>query len=309
MSRLLGVRSPTEVTQYTANPYAVAKHLWGAGLAKALEHGLVSVEVLRTRADLVLLAATIPNERVRAALLRLLQSHCDEQPPGLDAEGALNRVTLDPGFLIVVKMLPRKDPDDARTTAIAKPARLAAVLQARQQLDHSAQQWMKFSESVLQTMRQQFCSVATSAGGGSNLREASPDSDDLHLKIHPQSEVLTTYRADWPEGLDAKANGLSLSPMKVRYLRMQLRARPARLLAYYRHQLPNCKEHTIQGGTWLDMIARTDEEGTVRSTDVLITPSNTSLSNFSDQEQRLIVEVLSIRVGGLPTSQLVAEGK
>ena len=81
------------------------------------------------------------------------------------------------------------------------------------------------------------------------------------------------------------------------------------MLAYYRRQLPDCEEHRIEQGVWLDAMSATGESGAVRSIDVLITKANKNLPELADQEQRIIVEVLAVECAGIAAKSAVAIGK
>ena len=171
------------------------------------------------------------------------------------------------------------------------------------------QQWLKFAENVVRAMCQQFRAAAGPPAEGSNSAGAGSDVKDLPLKLHSPADVVAAYRVDWPEGLAGKPAGLGISPLRVRYARIEQQARPLTVLAYYRRQLPDCEEHRIEQGVWLDVMGATGEGGATRSIDVLITKANKNLPALADQEQRIIVEVLAIECAGIAAKGVVAIGK
>jgi uncharacterized protein with ATP-grasp and redox domains len=81
------------------------------------------------------------------------------------------------------------------------------------------------------------------------------------------------------------------------------------VLAYYRRQLPDCEEHPIEQGIWLDALASTTEEAAARSIDVLISKASNNLPGLADQEQRIIVEILAVDCAGIGAKGLVSAGK
>jgi hypothetical protein len=96
--------------------------------------------------------------------------------------------------------------------------------------------------------------------------------------------------------LAGKVTGPPISPLRVRYVCIEQKARPARLLAYYRRQLPNCGEHVNQRGVWLDAAAVDKQRGAARSVDVLITKPNKDVPIVLSEEQQVIVEILSVEI-------------
>jgi hypothetical protein len=331
VGRLLGTistteRQPAAGMMAAADPYAVAEQIWNPTFASVIERRLAVIDTLEQGTRLLLLASTIPGERVRAAVLRTFKMHWEEDPKSLEAARAAEKANADPGFLVLAKILPRKDPaafaggnggsdhgGAAHTPAgkgakTPKTAKVAALREAKQQREHITQQWGRFAENVLRTMCRQFCEAAGAPGESRGSAGAGRDANDMPLKLHSPTDVVAAYRADWPEGLSGKPVGLALSPLRVRYVRIEQQARPLKVVAYYRRQLPDCEEHRIEQGVWLDALSPTSE-GSTRSIDVLITRANKNLPSLADQDQRLIVEVLAIECGGIVAKSPLAIGK
>jgi hypothetical protein len=279
------------------------------------------IDSLEQGASLLTLASMIPEDRVRAAVLRTFRMHWEEDPKPLEAIRIAEKTLPEPGFLLLAKVLPRKDAAAfgggiggvARApvgtgTKSPKAARGAALREAKQQREHITQHWVTFAENLLRAICQQFRAAAGAPAEGSRPAGAGSDAKDVLLKLHSPADVVATYRADWPAGLSGKPAGLNIAPLRVRYVRIEQQARPLRVLAYYRRQLPDCEERRIEQGVWLDALT-TGEGGTARSTDVLITKANKNLPALADQEQRLIIEVLAIECGGIAGKSPVAISK
>lgn len=92
-------------------PYRLARHLWGSEMVKPLENRLNGAGTLEGNARLVLLASTLPVDSTRATLYQMLKRNSQDGPSALESAGLLDYVVSDPGFLAVVKMLPRKSPE------------------------------------------------------------------------------------------------------------------------------------------------------------------------------------------------------
>ena len=138
----------------------------------------------------------------------------------------------------------------AAATAAARPAakaaKMAAARQAKERQDRAAQQWLGFSEKLVQAMCRQF-------------REAAfrhPDSEqppaDFPIKLPASAGVVASRRAEWPQGLPAALAELRLPPLWVHYVRIERKARPDKVLAYFRRQLPSAAQHVNDHVVWLD---------------------------------------------------------
>ena len=92
-------------------PYRLARQLWGSQMAKLLENRLNGIGSLEGNAQLVLLASTVPVDSTRATLHQMLKRNWQDGPNALESAGLLDDVVSDPGFLTLVKMLPRKSPE------------------------------------------------------------------------------------------------------------------------------------------------------------------------------------------------------
>ncbi len=326
LGRLLGTillpeRQPAAGAPAAADPYAVAEQMWTPGLASAVERRLAMIDSLEQSASLLTLASMIPEDRVRAAVLRTFRMHWEEDPKPLEAARIAEKTLPEPGFLLLAKVLARKDAaafgggiggvahaSVGTGTKSPKAARVAALREAKQQREHITQHWFTFAENLLRAMCQQFRAAAGTPAEGNRPAGAGSDAKDVLLKLHAPADVVAAYRADWPAGLSGKPAGLNIAPLRVRYVRIEQQARPLRVLAYYRRQLPDCEERRIEQGVWLDALT-TGEGGTARSTDVLITKANKNLPALADQEQRLFIEVLAIECGGMAGKSAVAISK
>jgi hypothetical protein len=98
-------------------PYRLARQMWSPEMTKLVEDRLARVSSLEKDAPFVLLASTIPVDSTRSTLAQVLQRHWQDGPGALEAAGLFDDVISDPGFLMLVKALPREAPKEA------KPAR------------------------------------------------------------------------------------------------------------------------------------------------------------------------------------------
>ena len=85
--------------------------------------------------------------------------------------------------------------------------------------------------------------------------------------------------------------------LKLRYLRIEERAKPSRQISYYRGRLKTCIEHPLTDGVHLDGLLDLPNGDGVRSVDVLITPASAADSlSTKDDPQPLTIEILTVEV-------------
>jgi hypothetical protein len=296
MRLLLGIRpsrsrsANNPETVDAKDSYRVVKECWGSDLTVAVERRLRILDSLENSAGLAMLAGTMPNPSVRTALLRALEKHWDEGPRSLELLYGSNGATVEPGLLTVVKMLPRKDTTAFRSpTSSREDGKLPVAINKNDEKwwkEQTSQQWMDFSKNIVRLLCQQFHEAAR---GDLNVEE-----DYFSFKLHPRAEVVAAYQLNWPADLGEKA--IVASALQVRYVRAEQRVQPKKVLAYYRRQLPNAKEHPIPNGMWLDSFTQDREANSVCSTDVLLTiaKTTTTVRSLPDQEQLLVVEILRV---------------
>jgi hypothetical protein len=277
-------------------------------MAAAIDRRLQALDALGDNQRLVLLAGALPVPAARAALLRTLQRHWDEGPNGLKWFQAAAGPALDPGFLVLLKMLPRKEigvqaavkdaraRDAKRAGAGGKSVKLVELKKSRQQQELTSQQWFDFSLDVLKSFCKRFY-AATQARRRAGARESPADDAQFPVKLHPEGDLVAVYRLDWPDQLGSRM--ADAPALRVRYARIQQKMRPDLLLSYYRRQLPDCEEHVGPEGAWLDGLAVDKEQFGACSVDVFLTRSRIDASCPATQEQELTIHVLVIRCDGV----------
>lgn len=280
---------------------AVARHaslFWNADFATSIQRQLRSQTSIEKMGDgLARMAVTLPNPEIRAAMLRFLEKHWEEGPKGLLPANSQKPVVLEPGFLAILKMLPHKNSAaagngrdkpvkvDNRFMASTKAAKITEARETKQRQEKISQEWADFTRGITQSM----CKKFQSASKSGNIDDAG-----LAFKLAPRATIVGVYRLDWPEDL---GNAVIAPPtLRVRYVRTEQKAMPSKVTAYYRRQLSEWQEHAFPGGIWTETIATDKSDGILRSTDVLISKA-TSSSEMNDQEQELIVEILTIECG------------
>ena len=188
LARLLGFQSrrdsQADSTAAVADPERAVGLLWNGDLTAVVAARLRRIEELTQSGPLLRLAATMPNQPMRVAMLQTLDKHWEEGPRGLETLVASDGALQEPGFLLVVKKLPRKDPPPAGRSA--KSARTVAGGDAKRRQDEVSQQWMTFCESLVRATCQRFCAAALTPSAVANRNDATAD---LPLKLPANVEI------------------------------------------------------------------------------------------------------------------------
>jgi hypothetical protein len=292
------------------DPHRLAEWLWSANLAAVIEERLRALETLGKGVPLITLAGTAPNPLVRASLLRTLERHWEEGPNALKGLRSTEDVNVEPGFVALLKLLPRNDAVESaggndkathngkhhRSTTQPKKNLTDAQGKKKRQ-EQLGQQWMEFSRDVTQALCWRLCAAARDRQSRRGGVDRTADEARLPFKLQPHAEVAAIYYLDWPDEFQGKIADAPL--LRVRYVRIEQKAAPATVLAFYRRQAPNGKEHPHAGGEWIDSIAIDKERSRARSVDVLVTKVGKTTLDLPNQEQELTVDVLTIECEGL----------
>ncbi len=265
--------------------YAMASSLWSEEFTETIGARLGAIESLEHDAPSLVLASTVPTDAVRAKLYEALHRHRDEGPLALENAGLSGDTLSDPGFVVVLKSLPRKD-----SAAKASRPSLSRLREMRsrqgpnnsrgeqqpgqgyqpqqQEQPKPADEWLVASERFVRAMSARLV-VAGKRGAKSSASLAELRPVDVPRDVG----ILAEYHLDWPEGLPAKdkLSGVSLDPMTVHYLRFQTTSTPAKIITYYRGKLSRPQEHAGSTGIWLESLRKLPDTGRRLSIDVLIT--------------------------------------
>jgi hypothetical protein len=303
--------------------FGAARQLWEPKTAEVIGNRVAQIATLKETSQIFALARTMPVDRVRARLFTVLKAKFDDGPNSLfsikassseDSEAKARSMgnmsstaTFDPGFLVVVKMLPR----EARGVR-AKPARPAPHVgeeRARSAAGSSAQdgeavepQWMAASESLLRELCVQ-CQTAAATGAVAATGGAMP------IEPHAGAKIVSRYDIKLPENAPAELAGIQMDPLEVHYVRIEEMAQPLKLLAYYRRATrEKHREIGSNQGAWFDTVTAGAAPGMKRSIDVLITRGPAAEVPHEEEEgtpgrtvkktvdEPLVIEILTVEI-------------
>lgn len=296
-------------------PYRLARQLWSPHFTAVVEEHVGEIDSLEEEGQLVLLASTMPVDSMRSKLYKMLKKRWEEGPKSLESAGLMGGVFSDPGFLAVVKMLPRKEvPVDkvkprpgvrpGRPPTRPRPARpgstqATSAKKVWEQREQAEQDWMTTSEDLFRTLCERFLAAsearieaARKAGQPPVIGQAA---QSLSIELPPSARVVADYSVDWPAGLEEKLSGVPQDPMKICYARVESKAKLAALQGFYRRQMNSPVVHELADGIWLESFRTLPHTDRKHSLDLLITLADDT-DPSSAEELDLVVEILSVEV-------------
>jgi hypothetical protein len=306
-------------------PYRMARQLWGSQLPKTILARLGQAGSLDGAGSNLALASTIPMDSMRKAIQNLLVAHWQEGPSALEAMGLIDEVVGDPALLVLVKMLPRKEPKEEKRPVRRRSSRSrygrnqsggeqyggdegyeesfpsAPGLGApggsqREESDKEsgdpAEDWMFTSEDLVRVWCERLFAAASSGLQPAVAEGAS----EMPIEVQPNAEKVAEYHLDWPAAVGDKLSGISADPLRIHYVRMQQTARLSVVKGFYQRKLSNPDVHDLAEGSWMETCRQVPDTDLQRSIDVLITTTEDIGDKPTTQEFDWTVQVLAIDI-------------
>ena len=286
--------------------FQVADLLWSKKFCDLLTTQLDKVLSFDREPDLVTLTSTIPQDCTRAALFKLLNKRWQDGPGALEAVGFPDQIMTDPGLLVLVKMLPRKDRGGAAQRTAPQPARGRGTntLRPAERKAQAEQGWMDVSTKLVAAWRKWLRGAALAKKNTEEYWELDPQ-DVTHslpskFQLHTFAKVIASYHIVWPKEAPA---GLSIekpSTLEIHYLYIEETNVPRKTVSYYARQAQTrlSERRTLDNSVWFDDMQAIPETDGLRSVDVFIThPHGTAADIMHDEmEDDIIVEVMTIEI-------------
>jgi hypothetical protein len=295
----------------------IANLLWSQPFRSMLEPQLGEVRSLEKQPELIMLAATIPQDSTRSALFKILRKRWTDGPKGLDTAGMADKAFTDPGFLVMVKMLPRKDaakaaagpgsggmqPPPANRPARANAAE-GATLRPAQKRAQSEQEWMAVSSKLVGAWRKR-CQAAALAQ--KKAEEESSNPVEVTPKMPPDftlntgTKVIAGFHATWPAEMPEELAETKPGILEICYIYAEETNKPKKTAGYYSRQagVRLTDARPLDNTMWLDGLRVVSQSDHRRSVDVFISrPGSNQLGDLirDDMEADLIIEVLTIEI-------------
>ncbi|MEZ6126610.1 MAG: hypothetical protein R3C49_26100 [Planctomycetaceae bacterium] len=220
---------------------------------------------------LVAFAANFPSDRVRHALYGLLQRSYDGGNRTISSPGFFRHDAHDPGFLTVMKSLPRERPTKPATPAPNPNAQQYAgeggPMAAAPPVvaDTPAESWVMGTREVLLSLRDRLRGAAD---------DPSLQYDGLpRIRLHPNAEAEKSIMIQ--VGGDQNSATGDISETTVYYascrITVQRESEAQKILDYYEKRIKAyVRPDMSMGLMWFDGVKANSEDGTRESLDVLI---------------------------------------
>jgi hypothetical protein len=298
-----------------------AGHLWADSFRGLLESQLTNLRTLEKQPNLVLLAATIPQDSMRSILFKMLHGngykHWYEGPKALETAGLIDRVVTDPGLLVTIKTLPRKEsantPKASDAAKAGRGGQAGAIVAGPratggpQKKLQAEQEWMDVSAKLVGAWCKRFEAAAAAKEKDAENNPASnktpADESDLKLPgdltLPRGAEVVASHRIVLPDAAPAGFAQMRPDSLQVYYVRVKETNKLKKAINYYKGQVkPTSEARLIEGKkTWLDVVRVGSQKDRRRSIDVLISrPDSAGAAANNDEEVDLIVELLIIEI-------------
>lgn len=267
-------------------PYELARQLWGNELGGAMTAKMNALTGLSEGAQLLMLAWHIPTDTMRAQLLKTLQAHWIEGPQALaSASGVSETGMSDPGFIIILKSLPRREP----------PARQKGEPTKEQSAQYA---WM---QTVYGTILG-YCERFRKAAENEKIAPAEV-LESLPFRVHSTDTITHLYAVDWQKRVGNRLIGAPVDPMRVYYARFEGNAQYNKVVGAYTRVVPSASERLLRNGLWIDG-GKSSPEGTRVSMDVIIERQERKAEQIDARTERkptdatepLVVHVLYVEI-------------
>jgi hypothetical protein len=281
----------------------VISQLWNPEFSGFLERALSRVVSFNEGGEAAVLAATMPTDRARAALYQALSRHWTDGPVALDSAGLADRLVADPGFVVLVQMLVCEEiPAAKRNLTQSSSTRLRWIKAAHKvwhgELAGIAEAWFDYLDNLQSAMCKRCLASARRSEAANRLAAHDNGSParlrNLPLDLHANPQIVAAYCLDWAHEIGQVLPTATADPMQLHYVRIEENTRPVKMLGFYRRRLASCKEREIEHGFSLESLHTDIETGQKRSVTVRVTQAMPEIPRLPNQEQPLIVEILSI---------------
>lgn len=241
----------------------------------------------------------IPQYEIRKEFHDLLQEGWELGPAAYQKIGIMEKLSTEPGFLMVLKSMERREPTDNKDKSDRKKKdskkKVSSIAEKREQRQKTGEAWMRITyEEVRRWLSRWEQAALLQRATQEPLEEELrlPDSLRTRFPFPADGEVISFYKAQdpLPEGEKRNPDGL-----KVTYFHIRCHARMGTLIGNFRSKNSSLIQHesmeTGRGskdsaGVWMERFILDKETGKRESVDILIVPKNPS-SSSEDKERRL----------------------
>jgi hypothetical protein len=283
----------------------LAAALWSSPLVASLNEQLGTVKSMEKSAPTIVLASTFPLDSVRASMYKMLKKRQIDGPQVLDTAGWSDRVLNDPGTVVLVKMLSRKEqkknargPGGAPGYGGGNPRADAAQKKLQNEYD-----WFEESRKLVGLWCSRFEAAAQArkkaAKKGAPIGEPAPEKlDDFEIPKEKDTKIEDAYQLNWPDkapaGLAAAKPGL----LKVQYFHLTQTGTIKKAMNNLKKGMKGGELHETDLGLWAEIAPKTTGASAPRrSVDVLVTKADKSPYDATQNEPTdLDIHILAIEI-------------
>lgn len=278
----------------------VAEWLWGPQFQGLLGLRLARLNSFKEAPEATLLACTMPDDATRSNLYQLVR-RCWYEGPATFEPFVSGESFCDPGLLVVLKLSDRENqpvsPPGNRAYTPSERDKIDEVMKARREM---AEDWEEAIMTFLESQCRHFETAADQRaiyGRRPSAYAASrPAAADLPTALYPDTEVVATYRLDWPNIAGTASAVLPPGRIRVRYVQIRGEMQEVAVGGFFRRQFKSPIEREAEHGQWIDAVRDGHEPGRLESVDVRIRPAAPDRPTLPNEKQLMIVDILSVEI-------------
>ncbi|HVU88884.1 MAG TPA: hypothetical protein VHD36_16290 [Pirellulales bacterium] len=285
---------------------AVINGIWSEDVVDRLSKSAEDAEDYADFTDGLQLAVSIPQTAMRTALGELNQECWGDGPEATKLGATFGDLIHDPGALVLVKRIPRKEEPPkqqprtkrGKQNADRKQKGAGGKEKWSEKEEKARYAWMKATEDFVKILNSRFYAAAQAGVGHEHLIHRSSASKPatasvagktstasnadaevsvasragrFPLELHEGAHIVAEYHMCWPDDLPKRLRALDVAPLAVHYVRMEDTASLYKLNTHYLKQLKGVTSRPRPYGRWMDWMGQGVEHGQDRTVDVMFT--------------------------------------
>jgi hypothetical protein len=326
LAQMFGVPLETEAEPSSdlPSPYTLADALWHPTIAGVVARRLKQTESLADGAPLLVLASSIPNDKLRREVYWKLSAFWREGPESLRNASPEVQGVVDPAFLVSLRAVIEQGEMgeyfreakslEARSKATGIGERIVVSEKRKQELEGALdirKDWKGAEYSVGRAFATSFGKAVDAQRRAMGIDPAEqqnlPVPEDLPIRLHKGAALNAVYKLDWPADLGDLVEQAEVSPLSVTYVRLEEIAKFSGVKGYYKRQVYPQKAIDLDAGAWCSDLLNDRKAGLKRTVDIFITrESPAAEDDGAEVEQRMTIEIFTVEARDPSLPQKVA---
>jgi hypothetical protein len=291
----------------------LAKTLWTSQLVEKLTEQLDEARSLEKSAPSIVLASAFPIDSLRGTMIKMMKKRQIDGPAALATTGWSDRVLNDPGTLVLVKMLNRREkklPRGAGSTGPGPgyggtpPGGTSGTMTKAEATKKAEADWYEESKKLVGLWCNRFEAAAQAqrkaVKKNAPIGEPAPTKlDDFEIPKEKDTEIEDAYQLNWPDKAPPGLAEAKPGAIKIQYFRLTQTGMLKKTAMSYKKVLKNAEWHDTEQGIWADVAPKTTGPSAPRrSLDVLITKADKSPYDPTVKEEPtdLEIHILAIEI-------------